>query len=377
MRISHQEFERRYVAIKELIKKDELDSLLIVGRPGSDVMGGHGNIRYITGSGRGGYCVFPLEGAPIFLINPRQSSSPGLPKTVDALGLLDLRETSDPIKQVKEELSRLDKGNRVGIVGMADISVPMYLAVKEQFHDRLVDAIEIFGELLLIKSPEEIEMMRVSASIADKIVTVLRDMVRPCLSDYEIYAEVKKMIYEMGCEYSFELIDAEGCKMNMTFQATGARLEANGTLFLEITPAYKGYYTQRPVTLPVGKNYPPHIAKMVDVWQQSIEAVENILRPGTKVIDVYHTIVNTVHKGGYASPLNQGHMMGLDGGIPWGINEHSTGILKSGMTFTIHPNVIVELGGDGVGMGYTYLITDTGAENLNKVDLASLGISLI
>jgi hypothetical protein len=31
---------------------------------------------------------------------------------------------------------------------------------------------------------------------------------------------------------------------------------------------------------------------------------------------------------------------------------------------------MVKLGGDGIGMGYTYLITDTGAEKLSKIDLA-------
>lgn len=31
---------------------------------------------------------------------------------------------------------------------------------------------------------------------------------------------------------------------------------------------------------------------------------------------------------------------------------------------------LVVIGGDGVGMGYTYLITDSGAEKLSKIDLA-------
>jgi hypothetical protein len=31
---------------------------------------------------------------------------------------------------------------------------------------------------------------------------------------------------------------------------------------------------------------------------------------------------------------------------------------------------MIKVGGDGVGMGYTYLITDTGADRLSKRDLA-------
>jgi hypothetical protein len=31
---------------------------------------------------------------------------------------------------------------------------------------------------------------------------------------------------------------------------------------------------------------------------------------------------------------------------------------------------MVKIGGDGVGMGYSYLITETGAEKLSRIDLA-------
>jgi Xaa-Pro aminopeptidase len=366
MSISLQEFERRYTGIREMMRKEEVDCLLIVGL--SDDFN-RGNIRYITGSGRGGCCIFPLEGAPVFLIGLNQSSSPKTRKIAGALDLLDLRETSDPVEQVKKELSRFYKGNRVGIVGMACISVPMYSEVKEQFHDRLVDSAGIFEQLRVIKSAEEIEKMRIAASIADDVYAMLREIVRPGLSDYEIYGQVKKTIYQKGCEYSFDLIDAEGSKMNMTFWPTGERLKANSTLFMEITPAYEGYYAQLPVTLPVGK-YPPRIRKMAGVWEQADKAALEILRPGTKVSDIYHALINTVRENGYISPLRPGHSIGLDVLDFWSISESNNTIIKAGMTLAVHPSIMTAIGGDACGIGYTYLITDTSAEKLSKVDLA-------
>jgi hypothetical protein len=32
--------------------------------------------------------------------------------------------------------------------------------------------------------------------------------------------------------------------------------------------------------------------------------------------------------------------------------------------------VLTKIGGEGCGMGYTYVITETGAERLSKIDLA-------
>ena len=210
--------------------------------------------------------------------------------------------------------------------------------------------------------------MRIAAAVADDVYAMLGNLLRPGLSDYEIYGQVKRTIYEKGCEYSFDLIDASGSRMNMTFWPTGEKLKDNNTLFMEITPAYDGYYAQLPVTLPVGK-YPPEIKKMVSVWEQANEAALKILRPGTKVSGVYHALVNTVREYGYISPLRPGHAIGLDALDFWSITESSTMILKPGMTLAVHPSIMTEIGGDACGMGYTYLITDTGAERFSRVDL--------
>ncbi|MFC1533392.1 M24 family metallopeptidase [Thermodesulfobacteriota bacterium] len=366
MGISKQEFERRYGLIRERMENDDLDCILIVGL--SDDFN-RGNIRYITGSGRGGCCIFPVEGPPIFLIAPIQSASPKLPRLMAAIDLLDLREAAIPEEQALIELSRLSNGNKVGVVGMACMSAPMHRSVTEEFGDRLVDSMEIFESLRVIKSEEEIEKTRTAASIADHVYTRLREMIQPGLGEHKIYGEVKKIIYEMGCEYSFDLIDAAGSSMNMSFFPTEDKLEASGTLFMEITPAYEGYYAQLPVTLPVG-TYSNNPQKMVSAWARADKTAQKILRPGTKVSDLYHTLVNSIQESGFKSPYRPGHSIGLEVLDFWSITESNTRILKPGMTIAVHPSVLQEMGGDGCGMGYTYLITDRGADRLSKVDLA-------
>ena len=173
----------------------------------------------------------------------------------------------------------------------------------------------------------------------------------------------------MGCEYSFDLIDGAGSTMNMSFVPTEDRLEPNGTLFMEITPSYDGYYCQLPVTLPVG-SYTPLLREMVRTWNETDKAARKILRPGVKVSDLYHVLVNTVQERGFISPFRPGHSIGLDVLDFWSVTESNPLILKAGMTIAVHACVLKEMGGDGCGMGYTYLITETGAERLSKIDLA-------
>ena len=369
MAISRQEYERRYIAIRELMRKDELDCLVIVGL-GDDF--NRGNIRYITGSGRGGCCIFPLEGQPVLLTGLNQSTSPKIRKTVEAIDLLELRETADSVLQVGREISRFHRGGKIGIVGMGCISVPMYLPLKELFGEKLVESTLIFEKVRAIKSEEEIEKMRIAATVADNVFDQLMVTIRPGISDYETYGLVKNIVYQHGCDYSFDLIDAEGSRMNMTYWPTGEKLKEDSTLFMEITPAFEGYYAQLPVTLPVG-GYPPRIRKMVRTWEKANELALTLLWPGTKVSDLYRCLMEAVAEDGFISPLRPGHAIGLDALDFWSITESSPIVLQTGMTIAVHPSIMTEIGGDACGMGYTYLITPDGPERFSRVDLGSIG----
>ncbi|HEX2964650.1 MAG TPA: M24 family metallopeptidase [Syntrophorhabdaceae bacterium] len=366
MGISLQEFQRRYKEIRDVMKQEHLDSLLIVGI--NDDFN-RGNLRYITGLGRGGCCIFPAEGMPVLLGNIVLTSSRKLPRFMAAVDLLELKTTSEPEREAIEQLRRFDGGGRIGLVGKACMPAPMYAAVMEKFGNRIIDAAGIFEGLRAVKSPEEIERMRTGALIADTIYRRLREIIRPGLGEYEIYGEVKKIIYGMGCEYSFDLIDAAGSTMNMSFVPTVDRLESNGTLFMEITPSYDGYYCQLPVTLPVHR-YSPAVKEMVSTWNETDQAARQLLRPGTKVSDLYQVLVDKVQERGFISPFRPGHSIGLDVLDFWSVTESNSLLLKAGMTIAVHACVLKEMGGDGCGMGYTYLITDTGWEKLSKIDLA-------
>lgn len=367
MGISITEYRRRYLGIRNLMQAEGFDCLLVVGR-GDDF--NRGNIRYITGSGNGGVCIFPLEGAPIFLVRPHQSRSPKLASLCDALELLDLRETRQPEKQALEELSRCSRGGRIGIVGMPSITVPMYLALTGRFAGRTADAAFILDRMRIIKSSEEITQYRHAAAIADDVYRLLRRIVRPGITEYEVYGAAKKLIYERGCGYSFELIDGAGATMNMSFYPTADKLESPGTLFFEITPAFHGYYAQLPVTLPVG-SYPPHVHEMVKAWASSDEAARQVMRPGVKVSDVHRAQIAAVEACGFISPLESGHDLGLDAHETIYMDAESEVIIQPGMVLAVHACVMQSAVGDGVGMGYTYLITETGAERFSKIDLAS------
>jgi Xaa-Pro dipeptidase len=361
MGISSIEINRHYAGIRQWMKVKGVDCVLVAGK--ADHFN-RGNVRYITTLGNGGYCLFPLEGIPVLFVGRKAEflSRKELP--------IELKETTNPVEGIKAELARFDHGNKIGTIGL-EATDNVNAFIKENYSPKLVDAIEIFEQMRSIKSAEEIEKMRVAAWIADKVFYMLKDLVRPGLIDFEIYGEVKRLIYGLGCEYSMDLIDADGAKMNMKFTPVGDRLSADGTLFLEITPVYEGYYAQLPVIMPVVRP-PDHFYKMAAVWKQALDAGMSLLKPGIKVFELYHVMQNKVREGGFISPFRPGHAIGLDAIDFWSITESNETVLKPGMTIAVHPSVLKEPGGDGIGMGYTFLITETGAERFSKVNLAAM-----
>ena len=363
MTVSRGERVRRFTAIRQLMGESGLDSLVIAGR--GDHMS-RGNIRYVADYGPiigPQYCVFPLEGSPIFIAR----NTPFLATLRERDWEIEYALTSDPHVEVQGLVAALDGGNKTGIVGLADILVPLYLALRERFNDRLVDATWIFRQLRTVKSPEEIEKMRVSASVADAVFDSLKDLVRPGVSDYEIYGEVRRIIHQRGCEYSMELINTDGTRLNL-FYPTGNKLDADGTLSLEITPAYEGYFTQLPVTVPVGE-FPAGIRAMIPVWQEALDRAASLLRPGTKVSDLHQAMIEPIEEAGYVAPWRCGHAIGLDVIDFWGVDQSNAMVLEPGTTLTLHPGLLVESLAEGFAMGYTYVVTSTGHEKLNRVNL--------
>ncbi len=359
--ISQTERNRRYKAIRELMRQDDCDCLVVAGRDG---FGCRGNVRYVTNYGINfgeQFCLFPAEENPVFLGSAIANAQ------VRGSGWMDeLCEINDLPRQLIQQVSRFQKGKRIGIVGLASISVPAYLPLKETFGANLFDATWMFRQLRLIKSPEEVDHIRTAVQIADNAYEAVRGMVRPGITDFAIYGDVKRALYAMGCEYSMEFIDAHAAEINF-FNPRGNILEENGTLALEITPAFQGYHGQLAVTLPVG-DYPSHIKPLLPVWRMALEAGVEALRPGARFCDVYRKVTDVVNGHGYRSHTRCGHSIGLDPLDFCALSNDDTTEIKENMTLALHPCVALD-GGEGIGMGYTYLVEEKGAVKLSRVAL--------
>lgn len=363
------ELKERIGKIREQMRLRDIDVIIVAGL--QDIFN-RGHLRYVSNLGGGGMLVLPLEGRLTHFIHPALAESPKIDKLGPIREFIDVRPFGDGAYGLKNDsvglVQSMNVSGKIAYVGASAIGIPVHQAMLDAFGaDRLVDASEIFWALRAIKSDNEIALMRRSAAIADDCYDMLTDLVRPGVSDYTVYGAAKNFVYANESPYSLEVIDAEGSFMNFDRNPTGDVLEAGGTLFMEVTPAFGGYYAQLPFAMPVTE-LSPSMKRLAAAWAEGYALGESMLRPGVLVSDISRALRRRIAEHGGMNPFSHGHAIGLDVADGWVLGDSTEVELQPGMTLVMHPASLSRIGGEGFTAGYTYLITTDGAERLSRHD---------
>ena len=362
MAISLAERERRYAFVRDRMRQQDLDVLVVIGRDGANNRGNH---RYLSGYGVvaafNHYIVFPREPVePVFFSGQSLAIL-----TDNARGWVrDVRPQLNPVKTVVDEVRRFKRGGGIGLVEIGTVPIPIYLDLARDFGAATVrDAAGIFKEARLVKSAEELECCRKSAGLADTIYHELKRTIRPGWSDHQIFGLMSRLIHEGGCEYMSNVINC--ADSNALYAPIGSVLTVGGRLSVEITPACEGYFTQLRADIPVSVYGAPE-QRLLQAWKKAHAAALEQLRPGIRACDVYRAAADVVDREGYAASGRAGHAIGLDVDEFLSLDPTDETALETGMIIVVH----IQLRDNNdrrVMNGGTYLVTPQGPEPLNFV----------
>ena len=357
------EKKRRHRAVEKILVDHDLQAILLIG----DTSMSHdycGDFRYYTNA----VIVFARQIALIF-----RSSEPVLLSTNRQSNTFvdDCRATDnildDAINLLRE---RGAASGRIG-VSLEMLSVPWYGHLRDLLPE--AEWVEIHDPIMNIRShhsAEEIDFFRKGAELGDRAYEAALKTIKPGVSEYEIVAEIEHAARVRGADRHFSLIasgryasgDANALPF---FHAPTPRLVEHGdTIIMEITPQYRGYWTQIVRTVNVGRS-DPHLATLHAICCDSIRKGLEQLKPGKTVRDVVLSMQSYVTDRGYLFILPSGHIAGID------LNEaritpQNETILEPGTVMIIHPSVCTPDGKDRVYWGQTYLVTDIGYECLHR-----------
>ena len=205
--------------------------------------------------------------------------------------------------------------------------------------------------MIVIKSPREIELMRVAGSIVAEVFKTLKPMIKPGISTLELADAAEKVIIARGATPTFKgyggFPGAICVSVNDTLihgiPSKKIILRDGDIVSLDVGATYKGQSGDACRTYPVGI-CKENALRLVRVTEESFWEGIKCIKDGTPLGDVSASIQEYNEKHGYSLPRDYtGHGIGThlheDPAIP-NYGRRGTGpILKAGMCLAIEPMV--------------------------------------
>ncbi len=288
------------------------------------------NIRYVTGTHIGEwardkfmrYALCPADGPP-FLWDPappaKRLSSPWIADNVAAPistmqgGLPPwMNIQGDFAKQIKKALIHYGIENKP--IGIDIMELPMLRALEAEGIE-VVDGQQALLDAREIKTPDEIELLKLSAAMVDATYVDIVRAIRPGTRENELVAIANDRLFRMGSERVECVNSVSGPRGRPHSHTFSDRLIQPGDMvFLDIMHSYNGYRTCYYRTFVCGE--PNH--HQIDAYEKAskwLSASIDMIRPGVTPDEVA-SVWPDAQEFGYrdedeAFLLQYGHGVGL------------------------------------------------------------------
>lgn len=378
---SRQEYAQRLARTRSAMQAQGLE-LLLVTDPS--------NMAWLTGyDGWSFYvhqCVLlALDGEPIWF--GRGQDANGARRTVfmqhdNIIGYPDIYVQSrerHPMDYLCQEviLAKGWGGLRIGVeMDNYYFSAAAYQALcKHLPQARFSDAAGLVNWQRAVKSPQEIQYMRIAARIVEKMHGCILERIEPGMRKNELVAEIYRSgilgVDGHGGDYPAIVpllpTGADASAPHLTWDDSPFARGA-GTFF-EIAGCYKRYHCPLSRTVYLGKP-PQHFLDGEKAVVEGIAAGLDAARPGNTTGDIARAFFGALEKFGIHKDSRCGYPIGISYPPDWGertmsLRPSDTSVLQPGMTFHFMPGLWMD--DWGLEITESILITETGVETLCNV----------
>lgn len=281
-----------------------------------------------------------------------------------AKGYTIVEHTGLLVEEVKTQAKRL------GITKLGfeqdHLSFAEYSRYKEQMDVTLVPVSNLVEKLRLIKTDEEIKMMKGATAIADAAFTHILDYIRPGISEWDVANELEFFMRKQGAtSSSFDTIVASGTRSALPHGVASEKLLEKGDMItLDFGAYYQGYVSDITRTVALGE--PDQ--KLKEIYHIVLEAqIRGIagIKPGITGKEADALTRDYITEQGYGEYFGHstGHGIGLEVHEGPRLSSRSTVTLEPGMIVTVEPGIYIA-GLGGVRIEDDILLTKDGNERL-------------
>jgi Xaa-Pro dipeptidase len=288
----------------ERLRKDRLDkakAALKASNLGSLVCYDFDNIRYITGTHIGEwcrnkmnrYCILPKGGEPL-LFDPatpaKKISCPWIADRVfPAVGSMRgaIPPETGSVDKVAKDIVRWLKEYGVDKkpVGMDIADIPLVRALEKAGLE-IVDGQEVMLSARIIKTKDEIELLKTSAAMVDAAYEEVVRTIKPGARENDLVAAANHVLFTLGSELVECVNSVAGTRGRPHPHTFSDRIIRPGDMvFLDIMHAYNGYRTCYYRTFVCGKPTKAQLEAYEIAWKWLKDSIDAV-KPGGTTADV-------------------------------------------------------------------------------------------
>ncbi|MHC8516947.1 M24 family metallopeptidase [Sporosarcina sp. ITBMC105] len=335
------------VTLREALKENALDAILVTNSY---------NRRYITGfTGSSGVAVISAN---------------------DAVFITDFRYTEQAAEQVKgfrivkhertiiEEVAAQVQEMNIQTLGFEkdDVTFGMYELYNEKVQAELKPVSGIIEKLRMIKSAEEIEILKDAAKIADDAFAHICTFIKPGVSELEVSNELEMFMRKQGAtSSSFDIIVASGERGALPHGVASAKIIQSGELVtLDFGASYNGYISDITRTVAVGEPS-EQMREIYEITRAAQQKALEEIKPGMTGIEADAIARDYIKSKGYGEAFGHstGHGIGLEVHEGPALSFRSETVLVPNMAVTVEPGIYVP-GVGGVRIEDDIIITEEG-----------------
>lgn len=308
--------------------------------------------------------VIPAEGDPSLVV-PRLEEPLARNELSDLaheLTILSWDETEDPFRLVRS------------LVGGA-----MRVAVQDQMWARfalrlraaldpaeVVEAGPAMSALRRVKSPDEIDRLRLAARAADEAMLAITGEPLAGRTEAEVGRRIRELLVSVGHETADFAIVASGPNAASPHHQPGERAIGPGdAIVFDIGGTRAGYCSDTTRTAFVGEP-PPEFAALYAVLHDAQRAACEAVQPGVACSEIDGVARGIIAEAGYGEGFihRTGHGIGMEGHEEPYIVASNDEPLQAGYAFSVEPGIYIAREW-GARIEDIVVCTDVGGERLN------------
>ena len=228
-----------------------------------------------------------------------------------------------------------------------------------------VEADDLITTLRMIKDDEEIASIKKACEITDRCFDILKNYIRPGLTEKQIAKRIKNFFQENSEGESFDTIVASGENSSKPHAVPTDRvIEENDIITIDMGCKVNGYCSDMTRTVFIGKptEEQKNIYKLV---LENQKKVLNEIRDGQSIKTLVKSVESDFNINNQTLIHALGHGVGLEIHEAPSINAKNENLLKENMVITNEPGIYLA-GSFGVRIEDTVLVTKKGAIALTE-----------